>query len=148
MNPCTLCGAQWPDSTCEERFWECLVLEFDLQQAYGTVHHLTVPSYMLQHNLYSAFGWLPVAKLLSDFVSGRTTPMQVRADVHGSPAPTGQRRSIVKGEKFAGFGTIAWTRTIADVRLTDAEEYCSDVRLWAKSIVADIDRAGIELPRG
>jgi hypothetical protein len=32
---------------------------------------------------------------------------------------------------------IAWTRTIADVRLDTAEHYCTDVRTWAESIVRD-----------
>jgi len=32
---------------------------------------------------------------------------------------------------------IAWSRTIADARLSTAEQYCADVRAWAESVLAD-----------
>jgi hypothetical protein len=51
---------------------------------------------------------------------------------------SGQRTwSITRGPKLAGVESIAWTRTIADVRLDTAEHYCADVRAWAESILVD-----------
>ncbi len=44
---CPECGAL--DNACETRFHEFLVKEFE-EAGYGTVHHLTVTAYMLQHS--------------------------------------------------------------------------------------------------
>ncbi len=53
----------------------------------------------------------------------------------------GSRRdwNITKGEKLAEFGTITWSRALADVHLEDAETYCADIEAWAKSILEDTD---------
>jgi hypothetical protein len=39
--------------------------------------------------------------------------------------------------KLAGVESIAWTSTIADVRLDTAEHYRADVWVWAAQIVDD-----------
>ena len=48
---CVWCGARYatPGETCEDRFNLALAREFE-DPAFGMVHHLTVPAYMLQHN--------------------------------------------------------------------------------------------------
>jgi hypothetical protein len=46
---------------------------------------------------------------------------------------------VTKGAKLAEFDTIAWSRTIAGVRLDDPETYCSDIKLWAMSVLEDTE---------
>jgi hypothetical protein len=48
--------------------------------------------------------------------------------------------SVTKGAKLPEFDALVWTRTIADVRPDDPEIYCSDVRLWAVSVLGDTGR--------
>ena len=55
--------------------------------------------------------------------------------------------SITKGAKLPGIENIAWTWTIANVRLDTAEWYCTDVRRWAESILADSEQLIRELDR-
>ncbi len=53
--------------------------------------------------------------------------------------------SITKGIKLAEFDTIVWSRTLADVRTDDPETYCSDVSLWAGSILEDTESLILKL---
>jgi hypothetical protein len=137
LQKCPLCGAENERAgQCRERFEACLALEFE-NPAYGAVHHLTVPSYMLQHNEYSRQAWIETWKLLDRFVNQGMTPAAMRqmmaAKFEGKP----RKWRFSRGEKLAEFNTIVWSRTIADVRLDDPAVYCADVQRWAASIVAD-----------
>jgi hypothetical protein len=76
--------------------------------AYFAVHHLTVLSYYLQNNLYSDADSIDVYVLLADFCG-----------------------------KEAGSETAAMN-TIADVRVDTPENYCSNVREWAITVIEDI----------
>ena len=144
---CPQCGAVFTsDETCQDRFNVSQVKEFE-QPAYGAVHNLSVPCYMLQHNAYSRDGWLEARKLLAKFVrDGWTSAMarrQGRVD-----ADSGHRAwSFTKGAKLPGVKKIAWSCTLADVRLDNAEAYCADVGRWAESILADSEQLIGELDR-
>lgn len=48
--------------------------------------------------------------------------------------------SITKGSKLPGVESIAWTRTMADVRIETAKLYRADVRDWAAGIRADSEK--------
>jgi hypothetical protein len=91
---------------------------------------------MLQHNAYSREGWLFTRALLARFVAG-DTPDAARRRSRGALDSGRRTWSVTRGEKLAGVDGIAWTRTIADVRLDTAERYCADVRAWAASVLAD-----------
>lgn len=134
---CPACGASYPtEETCEDRFNVSQLTEVE-QPAYYAVHHLSVPCYMLQHNGYSRPGWLAVRDLLWKFVYEGWTPAMARRTIRVS-ADSGHRDwSFTRGPKLEGVETIAWTYTIAQVRLDTAENYCADVRYWAESILAD-----------
>jgi hypothetical protein len=133
---CPQCGASYPsDETCEERFHLSQGTELE-RPGYYAVHHFSVPCYMLQHNGYSRRGWLEVRALLAEFVQG-LHPDEARQRVRSEVGSNKRNWSFTKGEKLAGVEDIAWTRTIAAVRLDTAEHYCADVRAWAASIVAD-----------
>jgi hypothetical protein len=135
---CSQCGAvSSAGETCEERFHRLLVKEFE-DPAYGAVHHFMVPCYMLQHNVYSRAGWLESRALLARFVQG--LPPDVARKQNRRQVASGQRSwSFTRGEKLAAVDQLAWTRTIADVRLDTAEHYCADVREWAARVVADTE---------
>ncbi len=133
---CPHCGASDESGeTCQDRFNAILFKELEYS-AYGAVHHLSVPCYMLQHNAYSREGWLMVRDLLFRFVYENVTPQMARREFRAG-AGTPKTHSITRGPKLPGVEDIRWTRTIADVKLDTAEHYTADVREWAKSILAD-----------
>jgi hypothetical protein len=130
-SPCPHCGRAQDDETCRERFDLLLSLEFT-DPAYGAVHHLTVPAYMLQHDGYSADAWPAARGLLRDFLEG------------GGMRPEDARRqppqgigSVTQGPRFQPARRVAWRRTIGDVRTDDPDAYVADVKAWAYAIIAD-----------
>mgnify|MGYP006998749610 FL=1 len=106
------------------------------QPAYGAVHHLSVPCYLLQHNVYSQRGWLEVRKLLSRFVYDGWTPAMARRAIQAQ-ATSRRTWNLTRSPKLPGVEQIAWSFTIADVRLGRAEDYCADVLTWARRVLAD-----------
>lgn len=136
---CPLCGATSAgDERCEDRFNRFLALEF-ADPAYGVVHHLTVPAYMLQHNGYTRDGWLWSRDLLAGFVREELDPATARR-LHRQDVDSGNRDwSVTHGPKPEWFDDIIWTRTIADVRYDDAEAYRADIRAWAEAVLADTE---------
>ena len=134
---CPQCGAPLaPDETCRDRFDQGQLREME-QPARFPVHHLSVPSYMLQHNVYSREGWLHTRELLRRFVEDGLPPTEARRQ--GSrQVDSGHRTwSVTRGPKLPGVELIHWTVTVADVRLDSPEHYCADVRRWAASVLAD-----------
>ena len=135
---CPQCGAKPAHITCRNYFDTCQAREFE-QPAYFSVHHISVPCYLLQHNMYSREGWLMTRKRLLQFLSSNVRP-SVIADSDRKKYDSGNRTwSFTKGEKLAGVENIVWSRTIADVRLDTAEHYCADVIRWGKSILWDTE---------
>src|SRR4030066_27450 len=134
---CSQCGASFAqDETCQNRFNASQLIEIE-QPTYYAVHHLSVPCYMLQHNLYSLQGWMVAKELLDQFINHGLTPQTARKQYRDRSDNANRKWSITRGEKLPGFEQIAWSRTIADVRLDTPEHYCADVRSWAMSILAD-----------
>jgi hypothetical protein len=133
---CSLCGAQLgSDAQCQERFNQCLALEFTHPISFGAVHHLTVPCYLLQHNQYSHQAWLEARKLLQLTLEQQFSPQQLRQYLQHKLI--GTRENIRHDHGFAGFNQIVWSRTIADIRLDSEQRYCDDILAWAKSILTD-----------
>lgn len=132
---CPQCGAVTPNGlSCREVFNAGQILEFE-HASYGAVHHLSVPAYMLQHNLYSDRGWLAVRELLDRFVHHGLTPEMARREIHADRG--GRDWSLTRGPKLAGVAGLGWSMTIADVRMDSPEHYCADVRRWAEQVLAD-----------
>jgi hypothetical protein len=137
---CTLCGARYPtDETCQDHFNLCLALEFQHPDTFGSVHHLTIPSYMLQHNLYSRAGWLEARQMLVRFLREGIAPTELRIQYRSIMYNGNRSWNLINGPKLAEFNKTIWTRTIADLRLEDPVTYSTDVRLWAQSILADTE---------
>ncbi len=134
---CPQCGAALaPGETCRDRFNQGQLKEVEQPTRYA-VHHLSVPSYMLQHNVYSRVGWLEVREALRQFVEEGLKPAEARRR-NRIRLDSGHRTwSVTRGPKLAGVEQIHWTFTVADVRLDTPEHYCADVRRWAESVLAD-----------
>lgn len=134
---CPHCGAVFSNGeTCQDYFNTCQLKEIE-QPAYYAVHHLSVPGYMLQHNLYAREGWLEVRKLLAKFVYDGWTPAMARRHYRAEADSRHRTWSFTRGARLPGVEAIVWRFTVADVKLTTAEIYCADVRHWAESILAD-----------
>lgn len=148
-NKCPECGAELPPGElCEDRFNLCLAHEYENPVSYGQVHHLMVACYMLQHNRYSREGWLGARQIVFQSLKQGATPAELRKR-NRQRVDSGHRKwSVTRGERIPGFERIAWTRTIADVRMDNPETYCADVKLWATSVLADTESLVRELDTG
>jgi len=132
---CPECRA--PDNGCEARFHEFLILEFE-DAGYGTVHHLTVVTYMLQHSSkLTRAGWLHMRGLLREFLVENKPPEIVRRQ-NKNKVDSGRRKWKIKSED--GLSKISrneWTKSILDVRTENPELYCQDVTAWARSTLEE-----------
>jgi len=136
LNACPECGAA--DNACEARFYECLALEFS-DAGYGAVHHLTVAAYMLQHSSQlTREGWLHERKLLREFLVENKLPAFIRRQ-NKNLVDGGKRTFKIKSrDEVPVVSKSTWTKTILDVRLENADDYCADVTVWARSVLDDI----------
>ena len=133
---CPECGAT--DNACEARFHECLALEFQ-NPGYGAVHHLTVIAYTLQHSSQlTRAGWLHQRELLRQFIVENKPPDFIRTQ--NKDLDSGKRTFKIKSND--GKPVISkkvWAKTILDLQMDDAKEYCKDVAAWAKSVLEDVE---------
>lgn len=142
MNPCPECGT--PDNVCETRFYECLAKEFE-DPAYGVVHHLTVAAYMLQHSSKLTYeGWLYERALLREFLVANKPPAFIRKQ-NKDLVDSGKRAFKFKSKDGKPvISKTAWTKTILDIRMENAEVYCEDVTGWARSVLEDAENVKLE----
>lgn len=133
---CPQCGAPLPsDTTCSDLFYAAQLKEID-NPDYYSVHHLSVPCYMLQHDAYSKQGWVEVYRLLQQFIDG-LTPQEARRRINQALIGTRKTFSLTKGERMPGLADVSWSWTIARVRLETADQYVEDVRQWARHTLSD-----------
>ena len=80
---CPECGADWSSGvTCEDDFHQFGYWELADLEHLGSVHHLMVLSYHLQHpSLYSPEALAFAQQQLIDFLEGGVTPQQMRRDM-------------------------------------------------------------------
>lgn len=135
---CPECGA--PESLCQARFDEFLVLEFT-DAGYGAVHHLTVVAYMVQHSSkLTREGWLHERELLREFLVENKPPALIRKQ-NRDLVDSGKRTFKIKST--TGLPVIdksTWTKTILDVRVENAEVYCADITAWARSALEESEK--------
>lgn len=136
---CLECGAL----DCQIYFDEFLVLEFT-DAGYGSVHHLTVAAYMLQHSSkLTREGWLHERELLREFLVENKPPAFIRKQ-NKDLVDSGKRTFKIKsrdGKPVINKST--WTKTILDVRTENAEVYCADVTAWAWAVLEDVQTISI-----
>jgi hypothetical protein len=145
MRTCPECSAIWPgEETCQDFFHQMLFWENE-NPAYGTVHHLMVLSYYLQHpTLYSPEGLAEAKQLLVEFLERGATPAEVRSN-NRARVDSSKRKWKIKGIA-ASFGSyeqpIRWSITAAEVVAAGSDRYCEQVRAWAGSILATLRASG------
>jgi Family of unknown function (DUF5946) len=142
VNPCPECGAA--DSACETRFHECLAKEFE-DPAYGTVHQLTVAAYMLQHSSkLTPEGWLHERELLREFLVEKKPPAFIR-NQNKNLVDSGKRAFKIKSKDGKPvINKTTWKKTILDVRIGNADNYCKDVTVWARSVFDGVKNIRLE----
>jgi hypothetical protein len=135
--PCPKCGAPFDsEAACRDQFNLGQFLELEQPENYA-VHYLSVPCYMLQHNIYSRDGWLEVRELLRRFVEEGLTPEEVRRRYRHELDSGNRTISFTRGPKLEAVAAIHWSFTVERIRLDSPEHYCADVWEWARSILAD-----------
>ena len=134
---CPECGA--PHISCKTRFDEFLVLEFT-DADYGAVHHLTVAAYMLQHSSkLTREGWLHMRGLLREFLLENKPPEFIRKQ-NRDLVDSGKRKfKITSKDGLPVIQKATWGKTILDVRSENAEVYCKDVSVWAKTVLEEAE---------
>jgi hypothetical protein len=138
QNQCPECGARLSaGELCSDRFNLLLALEFENPDTFGSVHHLTVACYMLQHNLYSRRAWLLTREMLDQVINHDVAPEVIRKLNRRELDSNKRDWKITAGSNLQGVDAIQWSRNIADVGIESPESYCEDVKLWAKSLLAD-----------
>ncbi len=138
---CPECGA--PETLCQTRFDEFLVLEFT-DAGYGIVHHLTVATYMVQHSSkLTKEGWLFERELLREFLVENKPPAFIRKQ-NKDIVDSGKRKFKIKSrDGLPVINKTTWTKTILDVRTENAEVYCEDVTAWARSVLEEAEEIAI-----
>jgi len=138
---CPECGVM--DYLCRSRFEELLALEFT-DASYGAVHHLTVATYMLQHSSnLTREGWLYERDRLREFLVENKPPSLIRAE-RKVALDSGERDFSIKSKD--GRRVIMksdWRRTIMDVHMETAEQYCEDVIAWARSALDESEKIAV-----
>jgi hypothetical protein len=113
------------------------MLAWDLENPDFDVHHLTVLCYYLQHpGLYSPEGLEGAKQLLADFLEGGITPQKVRQRER-SRMDSSKRTWKIKGTltvRGAYRHPVLWSITAADVTAGGVDNYCDQVRAWARSV--------------
>ena len=138
---CPECGV--PETLCQTRFDEFLVLEFT-GTGYGAVHHLTVTAYMLQHSSrLTREGWLHERELLREFLVENKSPAFIRKQ-NKDLVDSGKRTFKIKSrDRKPVINKSTWTKTILDVRSENAEVYCPDVTAWALAVLEEAETIAI-----
>ncbi len=126
MSTCPECGAHiTAETSCETSFHECLAREYN-DPAFGSVHHLTVAAFMLQHSSQlSRDGWLAMRQLLREFLVEHKHPSAIRKQ-NKDLVDSGRRKwKITSQDGLPKIDRTTWTRTILDVRLDTSGAYCA-----------------------
>ena len=127
---CPRCGA----CGCRAAFDACLVLDYS-DSRYGTVHHLTVATYMLQHGIYADGVTADAARFIIRHIDRPPDPYtmkELRRHTDGATkvvSPDSATSQRLQRE---------WPYTIRDVDTSNEHTYRRTVRRWAKSVADHI----------
>ena len=138
MTICPECGAEsTSEMNCQAFFDTCLSAEFS-DPGFGSVHHLTVAAFMLQHSTrLSQAGWLATRQLLREFLIENKSPVLIKRQNKGFVDSGKRKWKITSRDGQAFIDRKVWTKTILDVRLNDSVAYCTDIAAWARSVLLD-----------
>ncbi|KAB8141427.1 hypothetical protein F8S13_18650 [Chloroflexia bacterium SDU3-3] len=136
---CPECGASFSSGeTCQDHFNTTQSLEFE-NPDYFAAHHLSVPSYLLQHHHYTREGWIATRSLLHSFITQGVSAEEARRQTQDFSGGLRPWKWAGGGQPLEETRNIMWSRTMADVRYDTPEQYLADVRAWAEAILADTE---------
>ena len=95
---------------------------------------------MLQHSSkLTREGWLHERNLLREFLVEDRPPAFVRQQ-NKDLVDNGKRTFKIKSRDGKPvIKRTVWTKTILDIRMDNAREYCEDVTAWANSVLEDVN---------
>ena len=100
---------------------------------------------MLQHSSnLTREGWIYERNLLREFLVENKPPVFIRAQ-NRDLVDNGKRTFKIKSkDRVPVINKSTWTKTVLDVRLENADEYCTDVTAWARSVLEDVEEISLE----
>lgn len=115
------------------KFHSCLELEYSNPE-YSRVHHITVPTFMLQTGRYTQAYEGEALNMLKNFLS-HPDKIPSRSTIKAYNIQLSKLER--KGNIFTKEPTkiLDTTMTILDVRLDTPDHYYEDIIAWAKSVV-------------
>jgi hypothetical protein len=85
-------------------------------------------------------GWLHERELLREFLIANKPPAFIRKQ-NKDLVDSGKRTFRIKSKDGVPvISKTAWTKTILDVHMEDAEFYCKDVTAWARSVLEESEK--------
>ena len=135
---CPECGAEFTsEMNCQIIFDECMTMEFS-DPNFGSVHHLTVGAYMLQHSSkLSREGWISLRQLLREFLVENKSPLEIRRQTK-SIVDSGNRNWKISSRNGMPFiDRRIWAKTILGVHMNEYKTYCADITDWARTVLFD-----------
>jgi len=142
---CLECGAALVGfANCQDDFHEMLFWENE-HPGYGSVHHLLVLCYHLQHpGLYSPDGLAYGLQLLVDFLENDLTPEEARQ--RGQEQANSNKRSWKVTARAGWHGSyrypVSWSIRAGDLTRAGPQDYLYNIQSWAESILADLRASG------
>ena len=94
---------------------------------------------MLQHSSkLTREGWLHERNLLKEFLVENKPPAFIRKQ-NKDLVDSGKRTFKIKStDGKPVISKTTWTKTILDIRMDNADDYCEDVTAWARSVLEDL----------
>jgi hypothetical protein len=142
---CPECGAaRHGGDTCTNDFHQMLAWEVE-NPTFWEVHHLMVLCYHLQHpSLYSPDALTWATHVLAEFVEHGTTTQEIRKR-NRNTLDSSNRKWKVTGTP-ASYGKyehpVRWEVTAADVIAGGMDNYCENVKAWARSVLDVLKTSG------
>lgn len=130
---CAECGAVLSEeSTCQTIIEEFLSLEYT-DPAYGQVHFLTVPCFMIQYGRYSDEALTGMQSLLRACLDEQLIAQHLRQRASKAMNDATRTYKITRQADAPPLPKIAWSTSIADVAqsMGDPEKYCEHMKRWA-----------------
>ena len=134
---CHECGAILPEGkTCKDYFERMITWDFEDFTGAGTVHHLTVLCYSLQHpSVYSRRGLEDAKEFLEEFVSENASfEEHDKRNRHRLSSSVRDWKIAGTPEDHGMYDSVPqWTIRTPDVAISGKEGYEARVQKWAES---------------
>ena len=145
-NLCNECGGKLFDGkVCRDYFEEMIIWDFEDFMGAGTVHHLTVLCYNLQHpKSYSKRGLQDAKEFLIEFVL-KKAPFEEH-DLRNRERLSSNVRDwkiAATPEDYGAYDPVPdWNMHVPEVAIPGKEGYEARVQAWTESVYKDLKESG------